>query len=149
MFRGWGAPSRPRVVHKDVDASCFRYGVPRQPFDVLGLLAIGGDPVGSDGHRAQVLLGLLKFFGFSRRKNDVGALFTQSLGHLQTESTRTAGDEGGLAAQVECLFDASHMISDSSAMPACAIPLPQEVGVIFKTSGLPSMYWPSCRPSER
>jgi hypothetical protein len=49
--------------------------------------------------------GLFQIGGLARREHDLGAGFTQRLGHLQAQAARAAGDQGGLARQVEEFLD--------------------------------------------
>jgi hypothetical protein len=76
--------------------------------------AVGGDPAGVDAGGLQVGHGLFQIGGLARTQHDARACLAQRVRHLQAQAARAAGDEGGLAREVEQLLNSAcgHGVSD-------------------------------------
>jgi hypothetical protein len=68
---------------------------------LVRLAGVGGDPARVDAACGQVRAGLFQVGGLARHQHDLGAGFAQRFGHLQAQAARAAGDQRGLARQVE------------------------------------------------
>jgi hypothetical protein len=102
---GRRAPAGARVVDEDVDRAHALQRLVGQAAGVFFLRAVGGDPARVDAGGLQLGRGLLQVFGLARAQHDPGAGLAERVGHLQAQAARAAGDEGGLAGEVEELLD--------------------------------------------
>ena len=103
MVFGRRAPGGAGVVDQDVHVAHALQRLVGQAADVLFLGAVGGDPARVDAGGLQLGGGLLQVVGLARAQHDPRAGFAQRVGHLQAQAARAAGDQGGLAVEVEQL----------------------------------------------
>jgi hypothetical protein len=103
MVFGGSAPGGACVVHQDVHLAHASQGLVGQPADFLFLAAVRGNPACVDARVLQLGRGFFQVGGLARSQHDPRAGLTQCVGHLKTQSTGAAGDECGLALEVEQL----------------------------------------------
>ena len=105
MVLGRSTPGGTRVVDQNVHMAQPAHRHLGQPGDIGRISAVSSHHIGLDAARAQVGCGLLQVLEFSRGQEYLGTGFTQSLGQLQPQPTRAAGDQGGFALEVEQLLN--------------------------------------------
>jgi hypothetical protein len=102
---GRRAPGGASVVDQDVDLAQAAHRFVADLLDLRRVGRIGCDPACVDALGLQVGGGFFQVGCLARCEQDLGAGFAQRFGNLQTQATRAAGDDGGLARQVEQLLD--------------------------------------------
>ena len=112
MILGRRTPGRTGVVDQDVDIAHALQRLIGQAHD-LGLFgAVSGNPARINTGGLQLGGCLFQIFRLARTEHDFGAGFAQRMRQLQAQAARAAGNQGGLARQIEKLLDgASHGVS--------------------------------------
>ncbi len=93
------------VVDQDVHVAHTLQGLVSQAVDVGLLRSVGGDPAGVDAGGLQVGHGLFQVSRLARAEHDARTRLAQRMGHLQAQAARAAGDERGLALEIEELLN--------------------------------------------
>src|SRR6516164_7627673 len=104
------SPRRARIVDENVHLSEFRNRLFGQSDDLIILRIVRSDPIGLYAQAEQMLLSLLEVCGLPRGQKNPRPLLAQGFRYLQPEPPRTAGNERRLAAQIECLLYAAHIV---------------------------------------
>ena len=111
---GRRAPGGACVVHEDVHmATQAANGFVGQAADVGLVGAVSGNPLRINASGFQLGNGLFQVRRLARAEQYLGTGFAQRVGQLQAQAARAAGDQGGLALEVEELLDGAmgHVVS--------------------------------------
>ena len=102
---GGRAPAGPGVVDQNIYPSHALQRFIGEAANVFFFAAVGGGPARVNACGLQLDGSLLQVFRFARVEHDAGTSLTQRMGHLQTQATRAAGDEGSFSFEVKQLLD--------------------------------------------
>ncbi len=110
------------VVDQNIDIADALQGLGHQLLQIGFQCAVGRHPARINADGLQLGSGGLQFVGQAIAQHDARACLAQGLRHLQPQTSRASGDEGGFAGEVKQLLDGLGHLGKLFLAAAAALP---------------------------